>query len=144
MKNPQIIFIFTLFLFCSCEKEPILTPTTPPIVEKDVATDRAVPFEFTIQKTPCLLEKVNVSVDIENPNSYGFLWQVDGNKEGHLQKLDGCQCGNAATVTVTRLSDGARIKRSIGLPSCSAPLSPHSTVEPNKELGSAAILTAIE
>lgn len=147
MKKPQIIFALTLFFFWSCEKEPIITPitpTTPPIVEKDAATDRAVPFEFSIQKTPCLVEKIQVSVDIENPNLYGFLWQVDGNKEGHLQKLEGCRCGTSATVTVTRFSDGSRIKKSIMLPQCNTTVSIVPSVEPSKELIPTDISTAIK
>lgn len=132
MKNAPTFLTFScLFLFIACQKEPILTPTTPPIIEDEIATDRAVPFEFTIQKEQCLISKVNVFVTIKNPQLYGYLWEVNGKKEGHLQDLEGCRCGTSATVTVMRFSDGIRIKRSIDLPTCSTtpPILPNTATE---------------
>ncbi len=131
MKNAPITLIFGILLLSACQKEPVLIPTTPPIVEDAIATDRVADFEFLIETNQCLTDKVNISVTIENPQLYGFLWEINGNKAGHFLALEGCHCGTSAAITVSRLSDGVRIKRAITLPSCTANTSP---IIPTKEI----------
>ena len=99
----------------SCEKADF----TPAKSIRTVARLKQSPtFSFTLMTSHCIAGGVGVTVDIENPSEYTFLWEVNGNHGGHDISTLPCLCGGTATVHVTRLADGVSMSKSIVLPVC--------------------------
>lgn len=115
------LIVVTLF-FNSCEKstlEYIATPidsTTGSLQNKPTQT----PMHFTLVLNNCFAGGSGVSVNINNPQNYAFLWEVNGNPSGHNISTSGCDCGGTAKVTVTRLADGQSLSKSVNLPACNS------------------------
>ncbi len=123
MRYPIALLTISIFIFCSCEKEAIeITHNPVDLLEAKNTTTNAersqTIFEFSVLKHSCFQDKIALSVNIENPSAYGFLWEVNGGHGGHQQKMVGCYCGESATVSVMRLSDGITASSTVNLPSC--------------------------
>ncbi|MDX2071823.1 MAG: hypothetical protein SFV55_25545 [Haliscomenobacter sp.] len=114
-----VIIVVTL-CFNSCEKstlEYIATPsdsTTGSLQNKPTQ----IPMNFTLVLNNCFAGGAGVTVNINNPQNYAFLWEVNGNPGGHNISTSGCDCGGMAKVTVTRLADGQSLSKSVNLPAC--------------------------
>ena len=116
-----VLIVATLF-FSSCEKSNLEYIATP--VEKTTSnlqnSPAQVPMNFTLVLNHCFAGGAGVSVNIDNPQNYAFLWEVNGNPGGHSISTSGCDCGGTAKVTVTRLSDGQSMSKSVNLLACNA------------------------
>jgi len=116
-----VLFVATLF-FSSCEKsnlEYIATPT-----EKTTSNlqnrPTQIPMNFTLVINNCFAGGAGVSVNIDTPQNYAFLWEVNGNPGGHYISTSSCNCGGIAKVTVTRLANGLSMSKSVNLPACNS------------------------
>jgi hypothetical protein len=134
MKTPKIAFttpkitgfatvlIVAILCFSSCEKstlENIATPidsTTSSLQNRPIQ----IPMNFTLVLNNCFAGGAGVSVNIDNPQNYAFIWEVNGNPGGHYISTSSCDCGGTAKVTVTRLADGQSLSKSVNLPTCNA------------------------
>lgn len=116
MRNVFILLTFSLSLLTACEKETIMTTA---LSKMEQATNRSSrPFDFDILKQACFVENIALSIMIENPNHYRYLWEINNKHGGHHIQPASCQCGTAATVRVTRISDGISLYKSVELPAC--------------------------
>jgi hypothetical protein len=110
----------TLLLLNSCDKSNYEYLDQP--IDNYSATAMTVPqktpMNFTLDVSNCFSGGTNVSVRIENPTAYSFRWEVDGSASGSAQSTTPCVCGETAKVTVTRISDGSIMSKSVKLPSC--------------------------
>ncbi len=101
-------------LFQSCDKAPLLSL---PELENELPTT----FEVSIDVVHCVNGGNLLSVEMPNPELYGYLWEVNEQASGHHTETSGCQCVENATVRVTRLADGLRVSKFIELTaSCSS------------------------
>ena len=86
MRHPIILLTISILIFCSCEKE-VLEVTHNPVDQLEAATintERSqTAFEFSVVKQACFNDKVMLSVTIDNPGDYGFLWEINGQPNGH-------------------------------------------------------------
>ncbi|GEM_PF-5766425 len=116
MKVTSFCLLLSIFCLIACEKEAI---TTSALLEKEQVTDHSkFPFDFDILKQACLLNGVNLTIAINNPKHYRYLWEINNQHGGHNIQPTACHCGTAATVRVTRISDGKSLHKSVGLPAC--------------------------
>ena len=105
----------------SCEKADFtLTKSVPSSVGPNAVakTTQSIPFYFALITSHCIAGGIGLTVDIENPSEYAFLWEVNGNHGGHEISTLPCLCGDSATVHVMRLADGVSISKSVALPGC--------------------------
>jgi hypothetical protein len=112
--------ISTLLFLNSCDKSNFEYMDQP--IDNNSASSLAVtqktPMNFTLDISTCFAGGTNVRVSIENPTAYSFRWEVDGSPSGSAQSTTPCVCGKTAKVTVTRISDGSIMSKSVKLPSC--------------------------
>ena len=126
----SFIFVLALALTTSCEKESFAPAPTSNLVEyADLAEAEHMPkekthteeaaFTFEVHKSYCTQDGVHLSIFIDRSENYRFKWVIDGKQGGYNSYVPGCVCGKTATVFITRLSDGASLRRDIDLPNCS-------------------------
>lgn len=131
MRTPKMFHATLMFIcsFClgmsmfSCEKENLNLNKSfsPSFASTTVAeTTPSLPFNFNLIASHCIAGGVGLSVDIENPSEYAFLWEINGGHGGHDMSTLTCLCGDSATVYIMRLADGVSISKSIALPPCGA------------------------
>ncbi len=108
MRNISFFILLSLFSLTACDEDPLAMEAMTPLADFD--------FELTMQA--CFAEKSLIILDIEASEKYSFLWEINGSKGGHEQSPSICYCGTEATVSVTRMEDGLRKKKSINLPAC--------------------------
>lgn len=134
MKTPKIssttrkitglatVLIVATLCFNSCEKSTLEYIATPIDSTTSSLQNRPtqIPMNFTLVLNNCFAGGAGVSVNIEQPQNYAFLWEVNGNPGGHNISTSGCDCGGTAKVTVTRLADGQSLSKSVNLPACNA------------------------
>ena len=116
-----VLFVATL-CFSSCEKSTLEYIATPIDSTTSSLQNRPtqIPMNFTLVLNNCFAGGAGVSVNIDSPQNYTFLWEVNGNPGGHYISTSGCDCGGTAKVTVTRLTDGQSLSKSVNLPACNA------------------------
>jgi hypothetical protein len=116
-----VLIVATLF-FSSCEKSNLEYIATP--VEKTTSNlqnrPAQVPMNFTLVLNNCFAGGAGVSVNIEKPQNYSYLWEVNGAPGGHYISTSSCNCGGIAKVTVTHLADGLSMSKSVNLPACNS------------------------
>lgn len=119
--------LICIYSFCvgmsmfSCEKADFtLTKSVPSTVGPNAAarTTQSIPFHFALITSHCIAGGIGLSVDIENPSEYAFLWEVNGNYGEHDISTSSCLCGDSATVHIMRLADGVSVSKSVALPGC--------------------------
>lgn len=113
--SQKLMYLCICFcLFQACDKAPLLSLAE---LENELPTT----FEVSIGVTHCINGGSLLSVEMPNPELYGYLWDVNGYHGGHHNETLNCQCVETATVRVTRLADGLRVSKSIELTnSCSS------------------------
>lgn len=69
-------------------------------------------FRPKLMQSPCFAGGTNLEVLVPgydmNKREFGFLWEVDGKKAGHLNTVT-CACGKEAKVRVTHLGTGESV-----------------------------------
>jgi hypothetical protein len=134
------------FLCCSsCEKsnlDYIATPVDQTVPSLEPYLRTTPEFSLVIQR--CVAGGAAVTVNIDNPHKYSFLWEINGHPGGHGVRTASGICGGIAKVTVTRLADGESMSKSVTLPTCipannqEMPLQNNtrsSAADPNTRLG---------
>ena len=123
------VFLSTAVVLSSCEKSDFdyideqsigktsLSAIEPDSIAKNTLLNQ-IPLGFSLTINNCFAGGISVSVNIENPKEYTFLWEVDGNHGGHDVSTLPCLCGTTAKVYITHLETGAMLSKSIALPSC--------------------------
>lgn len=110
-------FICIVLFFSSCEKSN-LEYIDAPIATIDNKPNFG-PIQFSLVFNHCFAGGTNVTVNIDNPHKYNFHWELNGKYGGQGISTSSCSCGGMAKVTVTRLSDGKSLSKSVNLSDCS-------------------------
>lgn len=132
MKTPKIasavrkitglatILIVATLCFSSCEKSTLEYIATPIDSTTGSLQNRStqIPMNFTLALNYCFAGGAGVSVNIDNPQNYAYIWEINGSSGGHYISTSSCNCGGTAKVTVTRLADGQSMSKSVNLPAC--------------------------
>ena len=143
----SLLLALAMVVFVSCEKEVLElnqtatddTATVQPLIldangiadhETDAGLAQAAPFDVQIDVTRCrrlaggntVEAKVNANRLVDEiqgleHEKYTFKWRVDG-RNGGTGPLLSCVCAKSATVLVTRLSDGANVRKTVRLSPC--------------------------
>lgn len=103
---------------CRSLKE-ISTLDTPP--SRGNEKPKRPRFQVEIIQSPCFAEGNNLEVFIpgwgQGTREFSYLWEIDGNKGGHLPSVT-CACGKEARVRVTHLPSGESVVKIIKLSPC--------------------------
>lgn len=103
-----LLLFFALTTWTSCIPEMLPQPRYE-YIDDD--------FEYGITPKTCQVQGTAYQINIQHPEHYSYLWEVDGQALGHGQKTP-CVCGSQVTVHVTRLKDGKRKQKLSPIPSC--------------------------
>ncbi len=75
-------------------------------------------FRPKMMQSPCFAGGTNLEVIVPghdlNKREFGFMWEVDGKKAGHLSSVT-CACGKEAKVRVTHLGTGESVNLTMKL-----------------------------
>ncbi len=138
-----VILLTGGLIFLAYEKEVIFpqsnaigSPEFGAMLASDVYEDpalqpnqRPAPFNVDILISKCKTTQPSVTLRVvikdsnekENvlPGGYSYLWEVNGAIAGKGPVL-ACFCARSATVTVTRISDFQRVRKTVRLRVCDA------------------------
>lgn len=81
-----------------------------PESKKIPAVTKKIDFDFLV--TTCTFNARNISAEPKYKAKYYYHWVVDGYYAGNKQHLN-CSKGGKITLTLTRVSDGAHVTKSL-------------------------------